>query len=164
MLPVIKKFTDVMPSTTQPLFSNVHGVAFAPTKMARQKYHQKGYTVFLGKEKWQAAGAPENAIVYDFVDALISMNMPLLDTVRTKTGLFMRKDPLFEPKPYEATKLYPGRVNDTGEISVLSLKDPTLEIIPNRVSVIREDVVARKGSIARGVAKRSKPGEQPKEK
>ena len=151
-----------MPSTTKQLFNNVHGRAFAPDKEAREKYAALGFPLYFGKEKWQEAGLPDDCIVYDYVDALLSMNMPLLDTVRTQAGLWFRRKPLIKPAPYaEPRRLFPDRVNDTGEINVLSLRDTTLEAIPNRVSVIREDIVARKGSISRGVAKRAKPQGKP---
>lgn len=151
-----------MPSTTKQLFKNVHGLAFAPDRESRARYLALGFTIFFGKEKWQEAGLGDDAIVYDYVDALLSMGIPILDTVRTKTGVFLRRDPLIKPVPYkEACRLYPEHVNDTGEMNILSLRDATLEAIPHRVSVIREDVVARKGSISRGVAKRAKPQGKP---
>lgn len=150
-----------MPSTTKQLFKNVHGVAFAPTKTAKVEYRNQGYTIFFGKEKWCDANSPDNCIVYDFIDALLAMNLPLLDTVHTQAGLFVRRHPMIEPKPYEpGIRIYPGRVNATGEMCILSLHDETLVEIPNRISIIREDVVANKGSISRGIAKRVKPAKE----
>ena len=109
----------------------------------RKQYKDLGYTVFLGKESWQSAKSPDNAIVYDFVDALLTMRIPLLDTVRTKVGLFLRRDPLYSPEPYkEPALLFPTHVKDTGEMCFLSLRG--MVETPHRISLINENPPARK--------------------
>lgn len=145
-----------MPTTTRPQYRNVHGLAFAPTKKMRRFYEDQGLTIFIGKENWESAGAPENAILYDFIDALLTMQVPVLDTIHTDVGLFLRRTPLLTPEPYAAIRLFPNLVANTGSMSLLNPKDPELVSAPNKVVLIQEEINVQrtKSSLSRGVATR----------